>query len=148
MIRVARSARIDERGVIHAIDELDELLPLADIVVVVVPLSPETTHLIDDEFLTRMNDGALLVNVARGPVADTEALLAHAGSRRLRLALDVTDPEPLPQGHPLFAMTNVLISPHVGGATNAMLPRMARLLREQIDRLLRGDEPINVVLRS
>lgn len=148
VIRVARSARIDERGVIHAIDELDELLPLADIVVVVVPLSPETTHLIDDEFLTRMNDGALLVNVARGPVADTEALLAHAGSRRLRLALDVTDPEPLPQGHPLFAMTNVLISPHVGGATNAMLPRMARLLREQIDRLLRGDEPINVVLRS
>jgi len=148
VVRVARTARIDERGAVHAMDELFELLPQADIVVVVVPLSPETTHLVDDEFLTRMKDGALLVNVARGPVADTQALLAHARTGRLRLALDVTDPEPLPQGHPLFALTNVLISPHVGGATSAMLPRMARLLREQIDLMLRGDEPINVVLRS
>jgi phosphoglycerate dehydrogenase-like enzyme len=95
-----------------------------------------------------MNDGALLVNVARGPVADTQALLAHAGSGRLRLALDVIDPEPLPQNHPLFAMTNVLISPHVGGATSAMLPRMARLLRDQIERMLRGEAPVNVVFRS
>jgi phosphoglycerate dehydrogenase-like enzyme len=148
VIRVARTARHDDHGVIHAINELDALLPLADIVVVVVPLSPETTHLIDDGFLARMNGGALLVNVARGPVADTQALLAHAGSGRLRLALDVTDPEPLPQGHPLFAMTNVLISPHVGGASSAMLPRMARLIRVQVDRMLRGEEPINVVLRS
>lgn len=148
VIRLARTARTDERGVIHGMDELFELLPRADIVVVVVPLSPETTHLVNDDFLARMNDGALLVNVARGPVADTQALLAHAGSGRLRLALDVIDPEPLPQNHPLFAMTNVLISPHVGGATSAMLPRMARLLRDQIERMLRGEAPVNVVFRS
>jgi phosphoglycerate dehydrogenase-like enzyme len=148
LIRVARTARVDERRDVHSIDELAELLPRADIVVVVVPLSRETTHLIDDRFLTLMRDGALLVNVARGPVADTSALLAHAGSGRLRLALDVTDPEPLPDGHPLFALTNVLLSPHVGGATWAMLPRMAGLLSVQIERMWRGEEPINVVLRS
>jgi phosphoglycerate dehydrogenase-like enzyme len=95
-----------------------------------------------------MRDDSLLVNIARGLVADTDALLSHARTGRLRLALDVTDPEPLPDGHPFFALPNVLISPHVGGVTTAMLPRMARLLGEQIDRMLRGDDPVNVVLRS
>jgi phosphoglycerate dehydrogenase-like enzyme len=90
----------------------------------------------------------LLVNIARGAVADTQALVEHASTGRLRLALDVTDPEPLPDGHPLFALPNVLISPHVGGATSAMLPRMARLLNAQIDRLVRDEEPANVVLRT
>jgi len=85
---------------------------------------------------------------SRGSVADTDALLKHASSGRLRLALDVTDPEPLPDGHPLFALTNVLISPHVGGASSAGMPRMARLLKEQINRMLEGKEPINVVLRT
>jgi phosphoglycerate dehydrogenase-like enzyme len=113
-----------------------------------VPLSDATTHLVDDEFLTLMGDGSLLVNVARGLVVDADALLAHAKSGRLRFALDVTDPEPLPDGHPLFALPNVLISPHVGGASSAMMPRMARLLREQIDRMMRGDDPVNVVVRS
>lgn len=148
VVRVARSARADERGQVHAIDELPELLPHADIVVVAVPLGESTTGLVDDAFLARMRDGALLVNIARGGVADTDALLAHASSGRLRLALDVTEPEPLPDGHPLFALPNVLISPHVGGASTAMMPRMARLLHRQIDRLLRGDEPENIVLRS
>lgn len=148
VVRVARSARADERGQIHAIGELPELLPQADIVVVAVPLGESTTGLVDDAFLSRMRDGALLVNIARGGVADTDALLAHASSGRLRLALDVTEPEPLPDGHPLFALPNVLISPHVGGASTAMMPRMARLLHRQIDRLLRGDEPENVVIRS
>ncbi|TFD46385.1 hydroxyacid dehydrogenase [Cryobacterium frigoriphilum] len=146
IVRVARTARSDETGPVHAFGELAELLPQADIVVVAVPLTTETHHLVDDAFLARMPDGALLVNIARGPVADTEALLAHASSGRLRLALDVTDPEPLPDGHPLFALSNVLISPHVGGASTAMLPRMVRLLREQIRRMQRGDEPLNVVL--
>jgi phosphoglycerate dehydrogenase-like enzyme len=95
-----------------------------------------------------MRDGSLLVNVSRGAVADTAALLSHAQDGRLRLALDVTDPEPLPGDHPLFALSNVLISPHVGGATSAMLPRMARLLERQIDRVRRGDQPLNVVLRT
>jgi phosphoglycerate dehydrogenase-like enzyme len=148
VIRVGRTKRSDDRGVIHAMDSLPELLESADIVVVVVPLTDSTTHLVDDAFLQRMRERSLLVNVARGKVADTEAILAHAKSGRLRFALDVTDPEPLPEGHPLFSFPNVLISPHVGGATTAMAPRMARLVREQIDRMLRGDEPINVVLRT
>ena len=148
VIRVARTARSDEHGKIYGLESLPELLPQADIVVVGVPLTTETTHLVDDAFLGRMRDGSLLVNIARGPVADTDALLQHATDGRLRLALDVTKPEPLPAGHPLFALPNVLISPHVGGASSAMLPRMARLVREQIERMLRGETPLNVVLTS
>ncbi len=148
VLRVARTERSDERGTIFDVSSLHDLLPRADIVVVCVPLTAETTHLVDDAFLSLMPDDALLVNVARGRVADTAALLAHASSGRLRLALDVTDPEPLPDGHPLFALENVLISPHVGGATSAALPRMSRLIHVQIDRMLNGDDPINVVLRT
>jgi phosphoglycerate dehydrogenase-like enzyme len=148
VVRVARTQRSDDTGIIHAIGELPLLLAQADIVVVVVPLTDETTHLVDDAFLSTMRDGTLLVNVSRGSVADTNALLAHAQTGRLRLALDVTDPEPLPEGHPLFALDNVLISPHVGGATSAALPRIARLLRNQIARLLNDEEPLNVVLRT
>jgi phosphoglycerate dehydrogenase-like enzyme len=148
VVRVASTARSDENGRIHGIDELPDLLPNADIVVIGVPLNESTTGLVDDGFLARMPDGALLVNIARGKVADTDALIAHAASGRLRLALDVTDPEPLPAGHPLFSLPNVLISPHVGGASTAMMPRMGRLLSRQIERMLRGDEPENVVLRS
>lgn len=148
VVRVASRARDDEAGRVHAIDELPELLPTADVVIVGVPLTDETTGLVDDAFLSALPDGALVVNIARGSVADTDAILDHATRGRLRFALDVTDPEPLPQGHPLFALPNVLISPHVGGASTAMMPRMARLVREQIERMLRGDEPLNVVLRT
>jgi phosphoglycerate dehydrogenase-like enzyme len=148
VLRVARTARSDERGPIYGFESLPELLPQADIVVVGVPLTSATTHLVDDAFLGQMPDGSLLVNIARGPVADTDALLAHATSGRIRLALDVTDPEPLPTGHPLFALPNVLISPHVGGASSAMLPRMARLVRQQIERMLNDEPPVNVVLTS
>ncbi|TFC77594.1 hydroxyacid dehydrogenase [Cryobacterium sp. TMS1-20-1] len=148
VIRVARTARTDERGTIYGFESLPELLSRADIVVVGVPLTTETTGMVDDAFLSLMPGGALLVNIARGPVADTEALLAHATSGRIRLALDVTDPEPLPAGHPLFALPNVIISPHVGGASSAMLPRMALLVRQQIERMLRGETPVNVVLTS
>ena len=148
LTRVASRARDDEHGRVHGIDELPELLPRTEIVIVGVPLTDATTGLVDAAFLAALPDGALVVNIARGPVADTDAILAEAASGRLRFALDVTDPEPLPDGHPLFALPNVLISPHVGGATSAMMPRMARLLREQIERMLRGDEPRNVVLRS
>jgi len=148
LVRVASRARDDETGHVHGIDELPALLPTVDIVIVGVPLTDETTGLVDDAFLTALPDGALVVNIARGRVADTDAILDHATRGRLRFALDVTDPEPLPEGHPLFALPNVLISPHVGGASTAMMPRMARLLREQIERMLRGDEPLNVVLRS
>lgn len=148
LTRVASRARDDERGRIHGIDELPALLPEAEVVIVGVPLNDATTGLVDAAFLAALPDGALVVNVARGPVADTDAIVAEATSGRLRFALDVTDPEPLPEGHPLFALPNVLISPHVGGATSAMMPRMARLLRDQIERMSRGDEPRNVVLRT
>ncbi|MHB1209232.1 MAG: 2-hydroxyacid dehydrogenase [Acidimicrobiales bacterium] len=146
--RVASHERKDERGTIHGVASLPELLARADIVIVAVPLTPETTGLVNDDFLTSMRDGTLLVNVARGQVADTDALVRHASSGRLRFALDVVEPEPLPDGHPLFALENVLISPHVGGATTAMQPRAKRLLLEQIGRVLRGETPLNVVLRS
>lgn len=149
VVRAASSARDEPDGRhVHGIDELSALLPQADIVVVGVPLMESTTRLVNDEFLGLMREGALLVNAARGPVADTEALLDHARRGRLRFALDVTDPEPLPEGHPLFALPNVLMTPHVGGASSAMTPRMARLLRRQVDRMLRGEDPVNVVVRS
>ncbi len=146
--RVARTERHDERGLVHPTSALGDLLATADVVVVGVPLSEQTEHLVDEGFLSRMRDGALVVNVSRGRVADTEAILRHARAGRLRFALDVTDPEPLPKGHELFTLNNVLISPHVGGATTAMTPRMALLLREQIERLVRCEAPRNVVLRT
>jgi phosphoglycerate dehydrogenase-like enzyme len=144
VVRVARTAR---EGV-HGYGDLADLLPEADVVVLVVPLTDTTRRMVDAEFLARMRDGALLVNVARGAVVDTGALVEELRRARLSAALDVTDPEPLPEGHPLFALPNVLVSPHVGGATTAMMPRMARLLRDQIERMRRGEEPRNVVLRS
>ncbi|WP_395244685.1 2-hydroxyacid dehydrogenase [Agromyces sp. MMS24-K17] len=148
LTRVASRARDDEHGHVHGTDELPALLPDAEIVIVGVPLTDATTGLVDAGFLAALPDGALVVNIARGKVADTDAILAEATSGRLRFALDVTEPEPLPAGHPLFALPNVLISPHVGGASTAMTPRMARLLRRQVERMLRGEEPLNVVLRT
>ena len=146
--RVACMARSDSRGPVHGIDELHTLLPEHDIVVVVVPLSDSTRHLIDDAFLSAMPDGALLVNVARGLVADTDALVKHTDSGRLRAALDVTDPEPLPEDHPLWSIPGVIISPHVGGASSAMRPRMGRLLQRQIELMLADEPPLNVVLNN
>ncbi len=148
VLRVASRARRDDRGVIHGTDALPGLLPTVDIVIVVVPLREETRHLVGAGFLASMPDGALLVNVARGPVVDTDALLAEVASGRLRAALDVTDPEPLPADHPLWSLPNALISPHVGGNSSAMGPRFLRLLRRQIDALRDGREPENIVLRS
>ncbi len=128
---------------VHGVADLPALLPEHDVVVVVVPLTDATRGLVDDAFLGRMPDGALLVNVARGPVADTDALLRHAG--RLRLALDVTDPEPLPEDHPLWSAPATLISPHVGGASTAFRPRAVRLVREQLARVVAGQEVHHLV---
>ncbi|WP_226963437.1 2-hydroxyacid dehydrogenase [Nostocoides sp. F2B08] len=115
---------------VHGIDDLPALLAGTDVLVVSVPLSEATHHLVDDGLLAALPDGALVVNVARGGVADTDAILAHA--KRLRFALDVTDPEPLPPDHPLWREPNVLISPHTGGPTTAFRPRAVRFLREQL----------------
>lgn len=145
---VARRAR-DEDGVrVHGLDELPGLLPDADIVILTLPGGAETHHIVDDAFLDALPDGALVVNVGRGPLIDTDALVAHVRRGRVRAALDVTDPEPLPAGHPLWRLPGVLISPHVGGASSAMRPRIAALVRRQIERMLAGDEPANVVLRT
>jgi len=118
--RVARRARGGEPRV-HAIGELLDLLPDADIAVVIAPLTVETDGLIGLEELAALPDGALLVNVARGRLVDTDALLTQTGSGRIRAALDVTEPEPLPSDHPLWQLPNVLISPHVGGASTGAL---------------------------
>ena len=107
---------------VHGIDELPELLPQHDVVVVIVPLSEATTGLVDRAFLAAMPDGALLVNVARGKVVDTDALVEATRHRPVMAALDVTDPEPLPDDHPLWRSPGVLITPHVGGDTSAFTP--------------------------
>ena len=131
---VASRARAGDELVetVHGIDELPALLPEQDVVVVITPLTDATAGLVDAGFLAAMKDGALLVNVARGKVADTDALLAEAASGRLRVAVDVTDPEPLPADHPLWSTPNVLVSPHVGGASTAFRPRALALVRRQL----------------
>ncbi|WP_406307012.1 2-hydroxyacid dehydrogenase [Streptomyces sp. NBC_00885] len=145
VLRVARTARDAPRGPVHPITELPELLPRADVVVLTVPLTPHTRGMADADFLARMRDGTLLVNVSRGPVVDTGALLAELGAGRLSAALDVTDPEPLPAGHPLWHAPNTLITPHVGGTTSAFLPRALRLVRAQLLRYLKGEPLENMV---
>ncbi|MGW7523110.1 2-hydroxyacid dehydrogenase [Streptomyces sp. NPDC054783] len=146
--RVARSERTTARGPVHPLTELPSLLPHADVVILSTPLTQETRGLADAEFLARMKDGALLVNVARGPVVDTKALLAELESGRITAALDVTDPEPLPPGHPLWQAPGVLISPHVGGPTSAFLPRAKSLLADQLTRFVNHEPLRNVVLTT
>ncbi|MGW7266384.1 2-hydroxyacid dehydrogenase [Streptomyces sp. NPDC054842] len=146
--RVARSARTTERGPVHPLTELPALLPEADVVILSTPLNDTTRGLAGADFLARMKDGALLVNVARGPVVDTKALLSELESGRITAALDVTDPEPLPPGHPLWHAPGLLVSPHVGGPTSAFLPRAKRLLVAQLTRFARGEALHNVVLTT
>lgn len=141
ILRVARQRREGVAG----LDDLPNLLPRADVVVLTVPMTAETRGLVDAGFLGAMKDGALLVNIARGPVVDTDALLAETASGRLRAALDVTDPEPLPPDHPLWRTPGVLISPHVGGATSAFLPRAYQLIGAQLRRYAAGEPLANVV---
>lgn len=145
--RVARSARTTARGPVHTLDDLPALLPEADIVILSTPLNPSTQGLVGADFLAAMPDGALLVNVARGGVVDTKALLSELESGRLHAALDVTDPEPLPSGHPLWHAPNVLITPHVGGSTSAFLPRAKRLIAGQLSRFAAG-EPVHNLVRT
>jgi phosphoglycerate dehydrogenase-like enzyme len=141
VLRVARTAR-DGVGTLA---DLPSLLPRADVVILVVPATAETHRLVDATFLGRMKDRSLLVNVARGSVVDTEALLVELRAGRLRAALDVTDPEPLPAGHPLWSAPGLLVTPHAGGATPAMWPRAYRLVRDQLERFAAGRPLANVM---
>lgn len=133
------------RGGVRGTRELPKLLPDADIVVLLVPLTDETRGLVDRRFLARMRDGSLLLNVARGPVVVTDDLLAELQQRRLYAALDVTDPEPLPADHPLWSAPHLQLTPHVGGASSAMWPRSYALVSEQLRRLAEGRGLLNVV---
>jgi phosphoglycerate dehydrogenase-like enzyme len=145
VLAVARAARVVDGVAVHRADDLPALLPTADVVILIVPLTDQTRGMVDADFLARMRDGALLVNVARGPIVVTEALRAECASGRLRAALDVTDPEPLPPEHALWRTPNVLISPHVGGNTSAFVPRARRLVADQLARWQTGQPLRNVV---
>ena len=141
VLRVART----RRDGVDTLDDLPALLPRADVVILVIPGTSETKGLVDAEFLDAMKHDALLVNVGRGSVVVTDDLVAalHAGA--VRAALDVTDPEPLPADHPLWAAPGLLVTPHVGGATPAMWPRAYRLVRAQLERFAAGEELANVM---
>ena len=128
---------------VHGIEDLPQLLSEHDVVILIVPLTPATHRLIDSAALAAMRPGALLVNVARGKVVDTDALIDACRAGRVRAALDVTDPEPLPDDHPLFHTAGVLVTPHIGGMSEAFLPRIARFVRDQLEAYRSGD-PLSV----
>jgi phosphoglycerate dehydrogenase-like enzyme len=140
-VRVARRARDG----VSPVTQLDELLPQADIVVIITPLTAETRHLMNGDTIARMKPGALLVNASRGEVVDTDALLQALNDRRIRAAIDVTDPEPLPAGHPLWKAPNLLLTPHTAGFTPNFLGRLLKLASDQAERFARGEPLLNVV---
>jgi phosphoglycerate dehydrogenase-like enzyme len=134
------------RDGLHGVDELPALLPEADAVVILTPLSDSTRGLIGAPELAAMRDGALLVNAGRGPVVDTDALVAETTTGRLRAVLDVTDPEPLPDGHPLWSAPGVLsITPHIAGDSKLGHQRAVDLAARQLARWAAGEELENVV---
>jgi len=142
--RVARHARTGPPEV-RPIDELHRLLPQADVTFLIAPHTPQTEGMIGAAELALLPDGALLVNVARGRLVDTDALVAELETGRIRAALDVTDPEPLPPDHPLWRQPGALISPHVGGASSAFFPRADRLIAAQLNRFMAGQPLENIV---
>lgn len=127
------------------LDNFDRLLPTFDVIILIVPLNDQTHHLMNAARLAAMKDGAALINVARGPVVDTDALIAELNSERITAGLDVTDPEPLPAGHPLWSAKNVIITPHVGGDSAAFIPRGRKLVEEQLARFASGQPLLHIV---
>jgi phosphoglycerate dehydrogenase-like enzyme len=145
LVKVARTPRPAEG--VHGVADLPALLPTADVVILLVPLTEQTRGLVDRGFLAAMPDGALLVNAARGPVVDTAALVDELASGRLAAALDVTDPEPLPPEHPLWSQPNTVITPHVAARTEDMTANVYRLVAEQLHRFVAGEPVRNQVAR-
>jgi phosphoglycerate dehydrogenase-like enzyme len=133
------------RAGVEAISTVQATVGNFDCVVLLVPLTSSTHNLVDAAFLKAMKDGALLVNVARGPVVNTDALCAELASKRLFAALDVTDPEPLTNGHPLWSYENCTVVPHVGGDSTAFEPQARAFLSEQFQRIAQGNQPINII---
>ncbi len=130
------------------VGEFDKYLPTLDIVILILPLTEESHHFFDARRLALLKDGALLVNVARGAIVDTEALLAEIRTGRITAALDVTDPEPLPHDHPLWKEKGIFITPHVGGFSTAFEPRARKLIESQLIRLASGQPLENVVAQG
>jgi phosphoglycerate dehydrogenase-like enzyme len=145
---VATRARVEDGVDVAALEDLHAVLADTEVLILALPASERTRGIIGDAELSALPDGALVVNVGRGTLIDTDALVDHVRRGRIRAGLDVTDPEPLPADHPLWQLPGVLISPHVGGASTAMQPRMVALVRRQIAHLLAGEDPENVVLRT
>jgi phosphoglycerate dehydrogenase-like enzyme len=143
VVPVARTAREN----VQSIADVRRLIPVADIVILAVPLDESTNGLVNAEFLALLKDGALLVNVARGPVVDTSALIAELKSGRITAALDVTDPEPIPEGHELWQTPGLLISPHLGGDTDIFEPRARKRIHRQLDLWLSG-QPLECVIHQ
>jgi phosphoglycerate dehydrogenase-like enzyme len=133
------------RDGVEAISTVQATVGKFDCVVLLVPLTASTQNLVDAAFLKAMKDGALLVNVARGPVVNTDALCVELASKRLFAALDVTDPEPLTEGHPLWSYENCTVIPHVGGDSTAFEPQARAFLAEQFQRIAQGKQPINII---
>jgi phosphoglycerate dehydrogenase-like enzyme len=129
-------------------DQFDAQIATFDVIILIVPLNDQTRHLMNAKRLAAMKNGAAIINVARGAVIDTEALLAELNSKRIFAALDVTDPEPLPAGHPLWSASNTLITPHVGGDSKAFEPRGRALVEAQLARFAAGQPLINVVVEG
>lgn len=145
----ARTERVHEQGFrIHSLDQLWDFLPLADVVIVALPHTQETERLIDARSLSAMKYGSLLVNVGRGPIVDTDALLAELQTGRLHAALDVTDPEPLPADHPLWSAPNCIITPHMAGDTQMFLDLVSRLAVEQVQALAAGESIAELQVRA
>jgi phosphoglycerate dehydrogenase-like enzyme len=143
LVRVARTGRPE--GLVHAVSELDELLPQAEIVILILPSTAESHHLIGARQFTLMRQGTLLVNAARGPIVDTDALVEALNSGRIRAALDVTDPEPLPEGHPLWRCPNLLLTPHLAGSSPQFAPRAFKTAADELRRYINGEPLRNVV---
>lgn len=141
VVLVGRTARPG----VHALSDIDRLLPEADIVVSMLPDDASTRHLINSRFLSALRDGAIVVNAGRGGAVDTDALVAELQSGRLLAALDVTDPEPLPAGHPLWSAPGLLLTPHVAGSTAGAAERGYSVALDQIKAYVAGNPPPNVV---
>lgn len=145
LMRFASSSRTDEHGQVFGIDQLPELAGQIEVLILIVPLTPSTHHLVDAQLLARLPDAARIINVARGPVVDTAALTREVASGRLFVASDVFDPEPLPADHELWRQPNALILPHNGGNTEAFFPRMVSLLKRQLQAWSVGEAGENIV---
>ncbi|HCM93169.1 2-hydroxyacid dehydrogenase [Glutamicibacter arilaitensis] len=148
LLRFGSTARTDEHGQVFATADLAARAAEIEVLILIVPLNDSTHHLVDAELLAQLPDGATVVNVARGPVVQTEAIVAEVASGRLNMASDVFDPEPLPADHPLWQHPNALVIPHNGGNTKAFFPRMVKLLKKQVQSWAAGHDGENLVHRS